>query len=214
MPARSPAPPGTKLTPARDGPLWLMTTRRRKLLIAVALLVVMAALVWWFGRGGGKLEVKLMFVGFTNDSTSGNKALVLATNSGSATALLISYGNGSHPGPLEPDLFGFFAFPSDVGVQFPSSGNTFPARLEPGETLVMSMSFTRLDKRMDAHLLAQRYNLKDRLYLRALSTGNNTLMNLANRFLSHPPGEMPILGPITKLPPDTLPADLPRVARL
>ena len=154
-----------------------------------------------------------MFVGFTNDSTSGSKALVLATNSGGVTALLIAYGNGGNPGPLEPELFGFFRYPSDVGVQFPSSGNAFPARLEPGETLLMSMNFTRLDKRMDAHLLAERYNLEDRLYLRALSTGNDTLRNLANRFLSHPLGEMPILGPITNHPPEPPPSDQPLVAR-
>ena len=190
-----------------------MTARRRKWIIVAALVGIVAALAWCFGRGDGKLKVKLMFVGFTNDSTSGAKALVLASNSGSAKALLIAYGNGGLPGPLEPELFGFFSFPSDVGVPFPSSGNAFPAQLEPGESLLMSMNFTRLDKRMDAHLLARRYNLRDRLYLRALCTGNDTLMNLANRFLSHPPEDMPILDPITNLPPDTAASDPPRVAR-
>src|SRR5881296_859607 len=123
-----------RLTVRRAGPTWSMTARRRKWIIVAALVGIVAALAWCFGRGDGKLKVKLMFVGFTNDSTSGAKALVLASNSGSAKALLIAYGNGGLPGPLEPELFGFFSFPSDVGVPFPSSGNAFPAQLEPGES--------------------------------------------------------------------------------
>ena len=52
----------------------------------VALLGLVLALWWWIGRRGGTLDVKLMCVGFTNDSSTGTKALVLATNSGSSTA--------------------------------------------------------------------------------------------------------------------------------
>ena len=188
-----------------------MTRRRRKWIIASALVGVVAAVVCWLGSGGGKLEVKLMFVGFTNDSTSGTKALVLATNSGSTTALLIAYGAGGLPGPLEP--VSFSGFMGDVGVQRPTAGSPFPARLKPGETLLMSMSFTTLDKPMDACLLAERYDLKDRLYRRALDTCNGTLINLADKFMAAPPPEMVTLGPITNVPPESAASDPPRVAR-
>src|SRR4030095_1006407 len=43
-----------------------MTRRRRKWIIATTLLTLAAALWWCFGRGGGRFEVKLVFLGYTN----------------------------------------------------------------------------------------------------------------------------------------------------
>ena len=42
-----------------------MTARRRKWILAVTLLGLVA-MVWCFGRGGGRMEVKLVFLGYTN----------------------------------------------------------------------------------------------------------------------------------------------------
>jgi len=118
------------------------------------------------------------------------------------------------PVPLEPVSFPLLLGlgPSDVGVQLPVAGSTFPARLDPGETLLMSLSFITLDKPMYACLLAQRYDLKDSLYLR-LSTCNGTLISLAEKISSVPPTKIVLLGPVTNRPPDTITAHLPRVAR-
>jgi hypothetical protein len=90
-----------------------MTTRRRKLLIAAALLVVVAALVWWFGGAGGKVEVKLVFVGYTNFAPENYLALVLATNTGTVPLRLNSAPRRETLDTFEADdsVFDHLAFP-------------------------------------------------------------------------------------------------------
>jgi len=190
-----------------------MTARRRKLLIAAVLLVLATALWWCFGRGGGKLEVKLVFLGLTNGPGGTTHALVLATNSGNSKALLYGTGSKYGPGKLEPLRNLGFKSPTFSSFHLPAPGKVFPAQLRPGQTIRMSMPFTRLDEPMEAGLSATRYELNDRLYCRMMSSMNGFLMRLAGTLLSQPPRTLPVLDPVTNLSPDTAASDPPRVAR-
>ena len=190
-----------------------MTGRRRKWIIVATLLMLAAALGWCFGRGGGKMELKLLFLGFTNGLDGSTHALVLATNSGGSKALL--YGNGPEYGPrtLEPVAYLKFKSPFFSPFHLPNPGEVFPARLKPGQTIRISIPFTRLDEPMEAGLFATRYELNDRLYCRMMTSCNLFLMTLAGRFLSEPPMMMPILDPVTNLPPHSVRSHPPRGAR-
>jgi len=158
------------------------------------------------------MDVKLIFLGFTNGPDGTTHALVLATNSGSSKALL--YGRGAEYGPstLEPVAYLNFKSPYFSPFHLPASGKVFPARLTPGRTIQMSIPFTRLDEPMEVGLFATRYELNDRLYCRMRSSMNRFLMTLAGKLLTQPPCTIPVLDPVTNLPPHMVTPDPPRVA--
>jgi hypothetical protein len=84
-----------------------MVRRRRTILIACGVLAVVVGLAGWFGSRGGRAEVKIVFVGFTNDvflaqvlGKDGQTewetnlyAVILVTNTG--TAALFPYDSWS-----------------------------------------------------------------------------------------------------------------------
>jgi hypothetical protein len=190
-----------------------MTTRRRKWIIAATLLVLAAAMWWCFGWSGGRTEVKLVFLGITNGPDGTTHALVLATNSGNSTAILYGTGFEYGPGALEPLRNLGFKSPIYSPFHLPAPGIVFPAQLKPGQTIRMSMPFTRLDEPMEAGLFAKRCELNDRLYCRMMSSMNIFMMRLAGTLLSQPPSTTLVLDPVTNLPPASAASPAPRVAR-
>jgi hypothetical protein len=173
-----------------------MTTRRRKLLIAVALLVVVAALVWWFGRAGGKIEVKLVFVGYTNFAPGNYLALVLATNTGTVPLRLNSAPRQETLDKFEADdsVFDHLAFPLLKESQ---------RIVNPQQGVLLYLMGRDFRTPWHTEIGYQRHSFRERLKLKAESTGNSPLQWMAHKVFPSPPKVWAELGPITNLAPET-----------
>src|SRR6185503_11026814 len=102
--------------------------------IAAAFVLLAGAALWWTTRNPGKMEVKLVFLGYTNSAVETNssfkfpaRAVIMATNIGGATIELFPHTEKPWL-DLNPD--------SELEMQGfePTAGSYFPARLRPGET--------------------------------------------------------------------------------
>ena len=196
-----------------------MTARRRKWIIAATLLVLAAALWWCFGRDRGKLEVKFVFLGYTNDPvvtrtspassaipTSWEaRALILATNCGRVPAL-INRVRGSGDYLLREG----FLVPFDT--PYLTSGKGFELVLEPRETAMLHLHIPPTDRPWPVELWAERRTFKDRVYLDAWSAGNSSTKLWMMRTMGWPEQARIQLGAITNAPPDTAASDPPCVA--
>jgi hypothetical protein len=145
------------------------------------------------------MELKLMFVGFTNDPVGGPEALIVATNCGNVTILV------DHLEVRTNDILPG-VFHGDYGISSLVPGSYWPAPLRPHETVLFAVNETNLDHKTYVYCHVQRHQPADRFYLRASGT-------LLDSFLSSPPADMAFCGPITNLPSDTASPDPPRVAR-
>jgi len=202
-----------RLTAVWGGPTWRMTTRRRKLLFAATLPGVVAALLWTFGRGGGKMEVKLTFLGYTNAShghtntwPSARSAVVIATNTGTVPVVFnhfVRSENAVRSADGE-SLRDDFAIP----IQ-PMS----PSLLRPGQSVLVYPLVKDLRKPWYTEVAYRRRGVQDRLYDQAREFRNSTVRRITSRVLPRPNDAWIRLGPITNHPPDTAASDLPRVAR-
>jgi len=197
-----------------------MTGLRKRILIAAALVVVLAALAWWLVPGGGRMEVKFIFLGYTNDpvvtpTSSGwsaiptswvARALVLATNCGRVPVLINRVrGSGNYL------LRDGFLLPFDT--PYLSSGKGFELALEPRETAVLHLHIPPTNRPWSVELWAERRAFKDRVYLKAWSVGNSSTKLWMVRTMGWPEQARIQLGPITNVPSEIAASDPPRVAR-
>ena len=174
-----------------------MAGRRRKWLITAVVLVLVAALGWaLFGRAG-KMEVQLVFVGYTNYFASFTNAasrqpvrtrnvfsaIVMATNSGDVAVELYA----TSPLVLR-SISDNFAVPIEM---------KFPRILKPTETLVIQVEPQRLGVPWYTDLTAQRRGLLDRLYVKAKTKGSSATKRILTGCLSPPPHVLATLGPVT-----------------
>ena len=211
-----------------------MAERRRKWVAMATLLVLVAgALAWWVGRSGPQMRMELRFLSYTNETvgqflsytnqsgdTSGLPegavvqvwspsllfARVLATNSGEVPLELSAGVNATNVvttgGTFQ--LRDGFASPS---------GQNMPRILKPGESMIIFIGPSQFLQPWSTEIMAQRRGLRDKLYGKVWDTGNLTLQKWISRFPSAFVDIRPTLGPITNLPPDSMPSTPPRGAR-
>jgi hypothetical protein len=173
-----------------------MAGRRRIWLIALALLAFVAALAWVLLGRSGSMEVQLVFVGYTNYmKTITNTTSVLTFNAFSAVVMATNSGNVAvelYP-ITRPERFDILARPA-VGMNLPRI-------LKPGETVLVEVVPQVLGIPWSTELMAQRRELKDRLYLKAGAKGTATVQRLIKKWLPPPPMAWPTLAPVTNAPP-------------
>ena len=185
-----------------------MAGHRRKWLIAVALLAIVAVLAWaWLGRGG-KMEVQLAFVGYTNHFYAASidvmaaqmyplgdrRALVLVTNSGSVSVRLVAgmIGRNDVQAPSAAEWVGGFPTGSAKGL---------PQVLAPGKAVLLEVVLNMREERWWALVRAQRYGLRDRMSPRVERISIGWMQGLLGGLLPPPPETW--AGPITNPPPRT-----------
>ena len=156
-----------------------MTARRRKLIAAATLLVLAAGMVWWcLGRSGGRMEVKLRFLGFTNDAAGGTCALILVTNTGSTTVVV------GYPRIETNEIL------ARVCLVTGPAGDPVPGRLFPAETLTVPVRVANWGRTTFVTCLVTRYGVRERIRVPYMDW-----------FQSVPQTTVAFVGPITNLPP-------------
>jgi hypothetical protein len=173
-----------------------MTVRRRKILIVAALLMAGAALMWWFGRGGGRSEVKLEFVGYTNIAPGNYLALVLATNTGTVPIKLTRSFRQETLDKVEDDetVLDHLAFPLLSASQ---------RIVNPEQGVLLYLMGRDFRAPWNTEIGYQRHGFRERLKFKAESADNSPLQWIAHRIFSSPPEVWVKLGPITNLAPES-----------
>ena len=176
-----------------------MAGSRRKWLIAASLFAMVAALVWALLERSGKMEVQLLFAGYTNyvetitNSAPGSRictrnvfsAIVMATNSGNMTVEM--YGTTRRPGLRVPIA-------------------RLPRILKPSETFVVEVEPECLGAPWSTEFKAQRRGLVDRLYVKVSAQRGALLKPVVTKLWSQPPEVSARLGPIPNAPLDKVSA--------
>ena len=201
--------------------------------MATLLVLAAGALAWWVGRSGPEMRMELRFLDYTNETVgrflcytnqAGDipglpegaqgkvwvpsllLARVLATNSGEVPLELYASVNMTNyvttGGSLQ--LRDGFASPS---------GQNLPRILKPGESMIIFIGPSQFLQPWSTEVMAQRRGLRDKLYGKVWDTGNPTLQKWISRFPSAFVDIWPTLGPITNLPPTSMPSAPPRGAR-
>lgn len=147
------------------------------------------------------MEVQLVFVGYTNyTKPTTNSTSVLTFNTSSAMVMASNSGN------VAVELY-LVTRPGREDLAWPSAWIQFgrkvemeahlPAILNPGETVLVEVTPQRLGLPWSTELMAQRRDLKDRLYVKAETKGSANVQRLVRKWLSPPPVIWPTLGPVT-----------------
>lgn len=178
-----------------------MSRRRRWWLGLTLALVAGGVIVWHILAPAGRMEVQLIFIGYTNTPLlaqsaswpSGlgtielSEALLCATNTGSVPVQLwaaIRLQNLSNTTD--------FAHPSGLGRT---------TIVNPGESVTVTVSYPVNSPRWQTEFMYQRHNLADRLYEKAWNTGNPTVQHWMQLLLPNPKEGWAQSGWITNTPP-------------
>lgn len=159
--------------------------------------VVGGVVVWRLLAPGGRMEVRLIFIGYTNTPLVTQPA---SWPSGSVTlelpeALLCATNTGSVPVKLWSAILTNtmqFALPARRGL---------PAVLRPGESVTVSVPYMMTGHSWQTELMYQRHNFADRLYGKAWNTGNRTVQDLIQSLFDAPKVGWAQSGWITNAPP-------------
>lgn len=190
-----------------------MAGHRRKWLIVTVLLAIVAALAWALLGRDGRMDVQLVFVGYTNRIMEAKpppgetsplsfprlKAIVFATNSGQV------------PVEFYPAVRLANCVLTGTAIQY-REGFAAPSRpvasrvLQPGETIMIEVGEVTFQQPWFTELMAQRRCLSDRIYCKAWDSGNAKLQGIMKRWLPALPEVWAKLGPITNPPPDMEPS--------
>ena len=183
-----------------------MSRRRKRILIAAVLVVVLAALAWWLVPGGGRMEVKLVFLGYTNvmltnittvaaplrtNAIQVQQAMVMITNSGE-TPVKVWFARS----PAATVLMGAEG-EVERAIWFPEGYRK--DTLAPGTGMVLLSQPNSFLLPWTVELQVWRNYAQDRLYWQRLRP--QAIQNLLQGVLSRPPSQVAKLGLVTRLPP-------------
>lgn len=164
-------------------------------------LVAGVMVVWSIFAPGGRMEVQLIFIGYTN-----TPQLVQwgASSSVSVTidlpeALLCATNTGSVPVELWAAIAATNISNATTFAQ--PNGRGLPTVLKPGESVTVSVSYPMNSLRWQTEFMYQRHNLADRLYGKAWNTGNRIVQTLMEDLLPLPEDGWAQSGWITNPPP-------------
>lgn len=185
-----------------------MAGRRRKWLVAVGLFATVTALTWVSLRPSGKMEIKLLFVGYTNypsvfSNRSGTAvstgnvfiAMIMATNSGNVAAELCPTMRLGQPSSSHNGIAWLYL----KGISMPRG--ELPKILKPTETLVVEFDPRMFMGAEATELMAQRRGVWDRVYIKVCSKGGAAVQRIMGRCFSPPPTVWVPFGPVTNPPP-------------
>lgn len=177
-------------------------SKRRRWWLGIALaLVAGGVIVWRIFAPGGRMEVQLIFIGYTNTphlvqwgafssvsvAIDLPEALLCATNTGSVPVKLWS-------AIRLPNISNTTQFAQP-------NGRGLPTVLKPGGSVTVSVRYPMNSLRWQTEFMYQRHNLADRLYGKAWNTGNRTVQTLMEDLLPLPEDGWAQSGWITNPPP-------------
>jgi hypothetical protein len=147
------------------------------------------------------MEVKLVFVGFTNTVLMARDAAGQSKSFGVHVFLLRATNTGSVPVQLwaaaKPADF------NDPNFARPNASGLHPV-LKPGESVAVTATPPGGESRWRTKFMYQRHALTDQLYAKAWNTGSRALQAMMSRLLSSPKEGWAESGWITNRPPQRL----------